>query len=87
MNTADCGKYPIPVTPSEAMAIRLNNTEKAICMLWTLIHDEFSEECVNKADQMINDFFEANQMLGADFHLGSAPFGKSHLQEADFTRN
>jgi len=29
--------------------------------------------------QMINDFFEANQMLAPDFHLGSAPFGKSHF--------
>ncbi|MDA3875231.1 MAG: hypothetical protein PF795_14885, partial [Kiritimatiellae bacterium] len=78
---------PTPVSPSEAMAIRLNNDEKAICMLWMLIEDDLSEECVNRVGPMIKDFYEANQMLGADFYLGGTPFGESHLRKSEFSRN
>ncbi len=48
---------------------RVENTEVALVALWSLIEDTLPQEHREATTQMMNDFFDANVELGAEFDL------------------
>ncbi len=48
---------------------RLANTEMALATLLDLINDSLSATCSDRAVKMMNEYFRANEELGADFGI------------------
>lgn len=50
---------------------RLQNTERALIALWGLMKDTMPPAYQDSIDRMINEYFDANESLGANFDLNS----------------
>ncbi len=48
---------------------RLQNTERALIGLWSLMQDTMPPAYAQDIDAMINDYFDANAGLGSDLGL------------------
>lgn len=48
---------------------RLLNTEKALLALWALMRDTMPPAYQDDIDRMVNEYFDANNALGAIFDL------------------
>jgi len=48
---------------------RLQNTERALVALWALMKDAMPPGQQNSIEKMINEYFDANEALGANFTL------------------
>lgn len=51
---------------------RLKNTEIALVSLWSLMKNTLPPEHQECIDRMMDEYFEANQKLGADFKIVNA---------------
>ena len=49
---------------------RLQNTERALIDLWTLLKDTVPPAYADNIDDMMGEYFEANTELGGDFDAG-----------------
>jgi len=56
---------------------RLDNTEKALVALWNLIEDTMPPEYQESANSMMEEFYNSNVSLGADF--GEKETGYFHI--------
>ena len=64
---------------------RLANTEYAIIALWNMVSDMLTSdpEKLMSIDQMIGDYFEAQESLGADFKSTHLEFYKGEDNALD----
>ena len=53
---------------------RLANTEKALVALWSLIQDTLPPAYQEDTDKMMEEYFNANCKLGADFNNASGKY-------------
>lgn len=57
------------VVSYEALQKRLMNTEMALVGLWSLLQDLMPRGTQSSVGQMMNEYFDANTEMGADFDL------------------
>lgn len=57
------------MTDVKQLEARLENTEKALIGLWSLIQDNMPNYVQDGGDKMMEEYFTANVELGADFDL------------------
>ena len=50
---------------------RLQNTERALIALWSLMKDTMPPAYQEDIDRMVNEYFDANSALGSDFDLSN----------------
>ncbi len=50
---------------------RLQNTERALTALWSLMKETMPPAYQEDIDRMVNEYFDANSELGADFDLSN----------------
>ena len=55
----------------ESLEKRLANTEKALLALWSLMQDTMPPDYQRSINKMMNDYFDANDTLGANFDITS----------------
>jgi len=48
---------------------RLANTEAALIALWSLTKDTMPQEVFNNTDNMMNEYFDANESYGSNFNI------------------
>lgn len=53
---------------------RLANTEYAFLALWNLLGPTIDPQVEFAIDQMVGDYFDANESLGADFSMTHSGF-------------